>query len=65
MRPGAWEDHAQSTVEFAVVLVGLLAMILGLGAIWRAGSDGVFLRLVEDAASHGLDAEGAVDIALY
>lgn len=43
----------------------LLAIVLGLAAIWKAGEQGLFARLVEDAASHGLDPLGVLDILLY
>lgn len=59
------EDEAQGTVEYAVVVVALLALVVGCAAIWRAGSDGVLARLVQEAASHVLSGEGAVDISLY
>ncbi|MDY2777443.1 MAG: hypothetical protein SOU51_03610 [Collinsella sp.] len=58
-------DDAQSTVEYAAVLVGLLSFILVVGALWRKGEDGGFLRLATEAASHALDGAGAIDIALY
>lgn len=59
------EERAQATLEYALVLVALVALIVGLAAIWRAGEDGVFGRLAERAASHGLDGFGALDIVLY
>lgn len=59
------EDSAQATLEYALVLVAFMAMVIGFAAVWRASSDGSFAHLVQQAASHALDAEGAVDIALY
>ncbi|MDO4437265.1 MAG: hypothetical protein Q4B77_04870 [Coriobacteriaceae bacterium] len=52
-------------MEYALVLVAFMAMVIGFAAVWRASSDGSFAHLVQQAASHALDAEGAVDIALY
>lgn len=67
---GAWaalarETRAQSTVEYAIVTAALLAVITGIAVIWRGGEDGVFARLVEDAASHLFSGTGGLDIALY
>lgn len=59
------EDRAQATLEYALVLGAFLAMVIGFAAVWRAASEGTFAGLVEEASSHTLDAEGAVDIALY
>lgn len=61
----AREELAQGTVEYAIVLLALLAIAVGLAALWHAGERGVFAQLAVDAASHALDASGAVDIALY
>ena len=69
----AWkEERAQSTVEYAIVTVALLAIVLALASVWQAGTDGAFSDLVERAASHVLSASGAdgalsgaKDIALY
>ena len=63
---GFWrEGRAQGTLEYAITFSALLAVIVGLGALWHAGERGVFARLVEQAASHVLGALGALDIALY
>lgn len=59
------EGCAQGTLEYAITFSALLAVIVGLGALWQAGERGVFARLVEQAASHVLGALGALDIALY
>ena len=56
---------AQATVEFALVTSAVVAIVVGLAAIWRAGERGVVLDLVSRAASHALDALGALDIALF
>lgn len=59
------EGRAQGTLEYAITFSALLAVIVGLGALWQAGERGVFARLVEQAASHVLGVLGALDIALY
>ena len=61
----AGEQRAQGTLEYALVFCMLLAIVLGLAATWKAGEQGLFARLVEDAASHGLDPLGVLDILLY
>lgn len=65
MRALAHETSAQSTLEYAVVTFAVLSIILGIAALWRAGEEGVFVGLVEEAASHTLDGTGALDISLY
>lgn len=59
------ERDAQGTLEYALTMVALLAVVVACAALWRAGQDGAFARLVEAAASHTLGAAGAVDISLY
>lgn len=59
------EQWAQGTVEYAITMVAMLSLVLGCAAVWRAGERGVFTQRAEAAASHALDAGGAVDIALY
>lgn len=63
--PRLSEDAAQGTLEYALTVVALLAIVLALGALWRAGEDGTFVRLAERAASHGLGGTGLLDIALF
>lgn len=41
-------------MEYLVVLGAFLAMLLVLGALWRAGSEGDLVQLAADSASHGL-----------
>ncbi|MDJ1121797.1 hypothetical protein QJ043_06915 [Olsenella sp. YH-ols2217] len=65
---GAAEDRGQATVEQAVVLFALLALVVALGAVWRAGTSGTFARLAEAAASHGAGATTLAqvqDVLLY
>lgn len=49
----------------ALCTVALLGMIIGVAVIWRAAERGVLAKLVEEAASHGLDVAGAIDAALF
>lgn len=65
LRAFCGEHRAQATLEYALVLGAFLAMVVGFAAVWRAVSEGTFAGLAEDASSHALDAEGAVDITLY
>ena len=58
-------ESAQATLEMALCTVALLGMILGVAVVWRAAERGVLVRLVEEAASHGLDVAGAIDAALF
>ena len=58
-------DDAQGTVEYALTVVAFLSLVTTLALLWRAGERGTLAALVEKAASHGFDALGALDIALY
>ena len=58
-------ESAQAALEMALCTVALLGMIIGVAVIWRAAERGVFAKLVEEAASHGLDVAGAIDAALF
>lgn len=59
------EERAQATLEYALTLAALLAIVVTLGLLWRAGEEGTLVRFAEEAASHAVSAGGAVDIALY
>ena len=59
------ERTAQGTVEYALTVIALLAMVVGMAALWRAAVDGTLAELVRTAASHAFNAEGAIDISLY
>lgn len=48
-----------------MVTVGLLAMIVGIGLLAKAGQDGSFAALAERGASHEMSGEGALEITLY
>ena len=55
----------RGTVEYALTVVALLAMVVGMAALWRAAVDGTLAELVRAAASHAFSAGGAIDISLY
>lgn len=59
------DERAQGTIEYALTVIALLAVIVGLAALWRASAEGVFGDLVRDAASHALEGTGFIDISLY
>lgn len=59
------ETQAQGTLEYALTIVALLSVISVLGLLWRAGERGALTEIAERAASHGLEALGALDIALF
>lgn len=61
----AREHTAQGTLEYALTVVALLAMVVACAAIWRAAVDGTFAGIVQQAASHLLDGDGFIDISLY
>ena len=64
----ASSNAGQSTVEYAVIFAGLLALIIGLGAVWRLFETGLVLEHALQSASHHLQqvAEGAwLDVFLY
>lgn len=65
LRRGAVENRAQGTVEYAITVFAVLALVMACAAFWHAAESGVFARLVEQAASHVLGAAGAIDISLY
>ena len=58
------ERAAQGTVEYALTVFALLSLILGMAALWRVAERGWLAPAVK-AASHGLEGDGYVDIALY
>ena len=59
------DRQAQGTVEYAITVVAVLALVAACAAFWRAAEDGIFARLAQEAASHVLGGTGAIDIALY
>ena len=54
-------DHVLAIHEDLLVLVGFLALLVALGALWHVGSGGGLVRLSVDAASHGYG-QGAVPL---
>ena len=61
-------EDGQSTVEFAVVMVGFLAVTVALSTMWRAFSGGMLVDHAVAVASHhvqGVAAATLVDIFLY
>lgn len=59
----------QSTLEYAVVLLGLLGMLVGLGALWQAAREGRLVELAREAASHtlvhGVDVKVLQDVTAF
>ncbi|WP_321970588.1 hypothetical protein [Paratractidigestivibacter sp.] len=45
-------ESGQSTTEFLLVAMALVAMAAGLAAMWRAAESGRLLQLAMAAASH-------------
>lgn len=61
-------EKGQSTVEFAVVMVGCLSIVIGLAAILHALQDGKFVEHALTSASHhvgGAALSAMADIFLY
>ena len=56
--------RGQSTVEYALVVAGLLAIIVGLAALVRAVSAGAFEDVVLESLSHRL-VRGVVDVVAF
>lgn len=59
------ETTAQGTLEYALTVFALISVVSAFALLWRASQDGTLARLAVDAASHALDAAGAVDISLF
>lgn len=59
------EQAAQGTVEYALTVFALLTLVLGIAALWRVAERGLLADVAVKAASHGLEGDGYVDIALY
>ncbi len=60
-------EKGQSTVEFAVVFAALLCVVIGMGLLMNAISDGMFVQHAIAAASHnaGVFPGGASDVFCY
>ncbi len=52
-------------MEYALTVFAVLAVIVGMAALWRVAERGLFADAAVEAASHGLEGDGYVDIALY
>lgn len=57
-------DRGQSTIEYAVVLIGFFAVLGALGALVQAGWEGRYVALAQAYASHVLP-QAIADILLY
>lgn len=59
----------QSTLEYALVLLGLLGMLVGMGALWHAAREGRLVELACEAASHtlahGIDVKVLQDVTAF
>lgn len=55
------DEEGQSTLEYLLVLLGIIAVLTVLYAFVRAGQDGVFGRLAVRAASHVLGGRSVAD----
>jgi len=61
-------ECGQATVEYAIVLFGFLALVVGLGALWRFASGGELVEHALAVASHHIQAVApvtVVDVFLY
>ena len=55
------ERAGQGTVEYAVVTAALLAVVIGIGVLWRAFDAGLFVEhAVASASHHVAGAAGAI-----
>lgn len=61
-------EAGQSTVEFALVTAGLLAVVIALGALWHLFGEGKAVEHALLSASHHIQlaaATAAADVFLY
>lgn len=61
-------ESGQSTVEYAVITAGVVALIAGLGAVWHGLESGLVTSHALASASHhlsGVPASFVVDIFRY
>lgn len=64
----ACPQSGQSTVEFALVAAAFLAVIAGLGALWRLASGGALIEHALATASHCVESaspQAMADVLLY
>lgn len=60
--------RGQATVEYALVVFALLAIVVACGALWRAFDEGLFVTHAAAGASHHIghgSPGGAADVLLY
>ncbi len=66
MRSG---DEGQTTLEYLLVFLGVVAVVAALYALVRAGERGVLARLATGSASHGVGgtnpAGALLDVFMY
>lgn len=62
-RRAALCERGQGTVEYAVVLAGVMCVILGLAALWRLVDMGALVEHALMSASHHLQMTAAGSIA--
>ena len=64
---GGWNE-GQSTIEYLMVMLGIIAVVAGLSALSGLG-EGTLARLASDAASHSTRATGTggglADVLMY
>ena len=62
------DERGQSTVEFAVIVLGFLAIAAALGVLWRGLEDGLLVSHALQSASHHMETvvPGVIaDVFLY
>ena len=57
------DESGQASIEYLIVFFALLAIVVGLAALWRFGETGGYVARAREAASH-LAGEGGVLEAL-
>lgn len=57
------DERGQTTVEYAVVMVGFLSLMVGLSALWHAFDSGLFVNHALSVASHHIQLIAPVTIA--
>lgn len=63
----ASDERGQSTVEYAVVMAAVLAIVIALGMLWGAIDGGMFVQHAVASASHNVQgaAGGIADVFCY
>ena len=64
VRAGAGHEDGQTSLEYLLVGLVLLAMIGALGALWHYASQGDMVALADQGASHAAETTGGVLDAL-